>query len=382
MSTYLNPKTQIMTNQPTYVKTASYMFIFSITIAAMVIGRQFLIPIVIAMLLSFLLLPISSFLERKGLHRAIAIVISLICAFIIFGGLIYFLYFQILTFADDGPLLKEKLNEKLGDLQRYIFEHFKVSKWEQNKWIKEQTDSMIDSGGQYLTDVFAFTGNFLASVVVLPIYIFFMTMYRDKVKKFICKITPNENDSHVMKVASKTAKVSQKYIQGLLIDIGILAVLNSIGFLILGIDYAILLGVLAAVLNLIPYIGVLIGSIFPIMIALLTKDSSSAAFGALGVCLLVQFLDNNFLTPKIVGSSVSINPLATLISIIAGGMIWGVAGMMLFIPLLGMMKVICDGFPKSQPIGFLIGEEEEMNSIFMIKNIKMFSKNVKIENES
>ncbi len=368
-----------MINQPSYVKTASYMVIFALTIATLVIARQFLIPLVFAMLLSFLLLPISSFLERKGLHRAVAILISLVVAFIVIGGLMYFLYYQIRTFADDGPLLKEKLNEKMVELQKFISTKFKVSQWEQDKWLKKQTTNMMESGGQYITNVFAFTGNILAGVVVLPIYIFFMAMYRDKIKKFICKVTPNEKDSHVMNVASKTAKVSQKYIKGLLIDISILAVLNSTGFLILGIDYAILLGVLAAILNLIPYVGVLIGSIFPVMIALLTKDSTSVAFGALGVCLVVQFLDNNFLTPKIVGSSVSINPLATLIAIIAGGMLWGIAGMILFIPLLGMMKVIFDSFPLSQPFGYLIGEEEEMKSIF---NIKKFHKNVSIEKET
>jgi len=368
-----------MTTQPSYVKTASYMVIFVITIATLVLARQFLIPIVFAMLLSFLLLPISKFLERKGIHRMIAILISIICALIVIGGLLYFLYFQMKTFADDGPLLREKLNEKMGDLQKYISINFKVSKWEQNKWMKEQSSNMVNSGGQYLSGVFAFTGNILASVVVLPIYIFFMTMYREKVKKFICKVTPNEKDSYVMKVASKTAKVSQKYIQGLLIDISILAVLNSTGFLLLGIDYAILLGVLAAILNLIPYVGVLIGSIFPVMIALLTKDSTSVAFGALAVCLVVQFLDNNFLTPKIVGSSVSINPLATLIAIIVGGLLWGLAGMMLFIPILGMLKVIFDSFPLSQPLGFLIGEEDEMKSIFTIKK---FHKNVIIEKET
>jgi len=197
-----------------------------------------------------------------------------------------------------------------------------------------------------------------------------MTLYKDKVKTFICKITPAEENNHVLEVARKTAKVSQKYIQGLLIDIAILAVLNSVGFLILGIDYAILLGIIVAILNLVPYIGVLIGSLIPFFIALLTKDSSAAAFGAIGVCIVVQFLDNNFLTPKIVGSSVSINPLATLLAIIIGGMLWGIAGMMLFIPVLGMAKVILDGFTSTQPFGYLIGEEEKMKSTVNLDFLK------------
>ena len=359
-----------MTNQPTYVKTASYLIIFFLTVTILILGKQFLIPLVLAILLSFLLLPVSSFFERRGVHRGIAIVLSLIVALIILGGFLYFIYFQIMMFADDGPLLKEKLTEKITELQKYISSHYKVSKWEQNKWLKEQTDGMVDSGGKYLSSIFSVTGSILAAFALIPIYIFFMTLYRDKIKLFMCKITPNEKDSHILEVARKTASVSQKYIRGLLIDIALLSVLNSIGFLLLGIDYAILLGILAAILNLVPYIGVLVGSIFPFMIALLTKDSTSAAFGAIGVCVVVQFLDNNFLTPKIVGSSVSINPLATLIAIIVGGLIWGIVGMMLFIPLLGMMKVILDSFPKSQPFGYLIGEESEMKSMMSFKKIQ------------
>jgi predicted PurR-regulated permease PerM len=159
-----------------------------------------------------------------------------------------------------------------------------------------------------------------------------------------------------LEVVGKISKITQHYLSGLLIDIAILSVLNSTGFLLLGLDYAILLGVLAAVLNIIPYIGVMVGSLFPVAIALLTKDSVMVAAGALAVCVVVQFVDNNFITPKVVGSSVNLNPLATLLILIAGGLVWGVAGMMLFIPLLGMLKVVFDNVEKLKPYGYLIGE--------------------------
>ena len=180
-----------------------------------------------------------------------------------------------------------------------------------------------------------------------------------ELKSILQKLVPESQNKHVIGVIGTTAKVSQKYIQGLLIDIGILAVLNYIGFQLLGIEHAILLALMAAILNLVPYIGVFIGSVFPFAMAILTKDESWVAFAAVGVCVVVQFLDNNFITPKVVGSSVSINPLATLLAIIVGGFVWGVMGMMLFIPLLGMAKVVMDSFPASQPFGYLIGEEEE-----------------------
>jgi len=349
-----------MKSQTFFSQTAYFLITLSLTVCILIVARQFLIPIAMAMLFSFLLLPISRFLENKGIHRVVAIIVSILFAFLVLGALGFFVYYQIANFADDGPLLREKLNEKITELQKYVYQHYKISRGEQNRWFHEQSDALLDSSGKYISNIFAFTGNFIASFTLIPIYIFFMTLYRDKIKVFLCKITPTIHNDHIIAVARKTAKVSQKYMQGLLLDIGILAVLNSIGFLLLGVPYAILLGILLAILNLIPYIGVLIGSCIPFMMALLIQDSTSAAFGAMGVCVAVQFIDNNFLTPKIVGSSVSINPLATLLSIVVGALLWGVAGMMLFIPLLGMAKVILDSFPQSQPIGYLIGEETRM----------------------
>jgi len=343
-------------------QTASFLLVIGLVIAILVAGRTFLIPIAIAMLFSFLLLPVSRFMENHGLHRVLAILVSLLLAVVVLTGIGYFMYHQVANFADDGPQLKKELNEKIEDIQKYVYRNYQVSHGEQKKWINEQTDLLLDSSGQYLSGIFAFTGNLVASITLMPIYIFFMTLYRDKIKVFLCKVTPTVQNDHILSVAHKTAEVSYKYIRGLFIDIAILAVLNSVGFLILGIDYAILLGILVAVLNVVPYIGVIIGSIIPFAIALLTGESSAVAFGTIGVCIAVQFVDNNFLTPKIVGSSVSINPLATLLSIILGGMLWGIAGMMLFIPLLGMAKVICDSFPATQPFGYLIGEEAKMKS--------------------
>jgi len=349
-----------MISESSSYKTAANLLSFVLILAILIIGRPFLIPITIAILFSFLLLPISVFLEKKGMPRELAIILSLLVSFTVLALLVTFIYFQIMIFVEDAPALKDKLNDRIVEIQRYIARNFNFSRWEQKQWYKEQSEIIMKSGGSYITDIFSFTGELIATLTLLPIYIFFITYYREKIKKFICRITPQTQDGHLIAVVQKTAKVSQKYIKGLLIDIVILAVLNSTGFLILGIEHAILLGSLAAILNLIPYVGVLIGSIFPFLLALLTKDSTSVALGAVGVCVIVQFLDNNFITPKIVGASVSINPLSTLVAIIAGGMIWGLAGMMLFIPLLGMLKVILDGFEATRPYGFLIGEEDDL----------------------
>ncbi len=338
------------------------MFLIIMIAFVLYVGSSFLIPVSIGVLLTFLLMPISRWLESKRVPRTIAIILSIIFMMVVVIGLLLFLSSQFMSFSADMPLLKEKLAEKFAIFQQMFENRFNVSEGKQIAWLEKQMIARMESSGQIFKNIFSATGNFLAAATLIPIYIFFFTFYRHKFKDFVKLVTPTDQHDLTITVMRRTSEVSQKYLVGLLIDISILGVLNSIGFLILGINHAILLGVIAGLLNIIPYIGVLIGSIFPIIMALLTKDSIWIAGGALGVCVFVQFLDNNFITPKVVGSAVSINPLATMIALLIGGALWGVAGMMLFIPFLGMLKVIFDNVEQFRPYGFLIGEEQEIKS--------------------
>jgi predicted PurR-regulated permease PerM len=356
---------------PLYIRILCYLLITWLVVTGLVVGRELLIPLSLGILLAFLLMPLSRLLEGKGVPKAISIILSILVMIIGLSGIVVFLSTQFLSFSEEIPLLRESLEAKFAVIQHYISENFNVSEQRQIEWLEEQLAGVLSSSGQIFGDLFSATGSVLAAAALIPIYIFFFIYYRHKILTFLRLLTPPEKHQWVSDVMHKTSRVSQKYLTGLLIDIIILAILNSIGFLLLGINHAILLGVVAAILNIIPYIGVMIGSIFPIAMALLTHDNIWVAAGALGVCVAVQFLDNNFITPNIVGSAVSINPLATIIALLLGGMIWGVVGMMLFIPFLGMLKVVLDNVESLKPVGYLIGEEELMlkqkKQIFRIK---------------
>lgn len=356
-----------MKEYPVYVRVLCYMLIIWLTLTGLAEGRELLIPLALGILLAFLLIPVTRALESKRVPKVPSILLSILLMILVFGGLIFFLSSQFLSFSEEIPLLKTQLELKFTAIQNFITENFNISKREQLQWIQDQLSGAIASSGQVFGSIFSATGNFLAAAALIPIYIFFFIYYRHKIIDFVKLMTPQEKHEWVLETIHSTSRVSQKYLVGLLIDITILSVLNSIGFLLLGINHAILLGVVAAILNIIPYIGVLIGSIFPIAMALLTHDSIWVAVGAFAVCVFVQFLDNNFITPAVVGSAVSINPFATIIALLIGGMVWGVAGMMLFIPYLGMLKVILDNNEKWRPYGYLIGEEE----LFRKKKKKM-----------
>lgn len=335
------------------------LVMIALVIAFMVVGKSILLPLAIAILFTFLLLPVSMKLEKWGLHRGISIVLSLIMAVIVVAGLMYFFYTQVAMFASDWPELSKQMTGKIDQLYQFINEKFNYSRTEQKNFFNERLTSIGESASQYIMSVFTATGSFIASAAIIPIFIFFLTYYRDKFRHFVKLAFKDDHKSdHAIDILRKISVVSQKYIKGLFIVVIILAVLNSAGFLILGLKHAILFGVLLAFLNIIPYIGVMVGSILPIAMALITEDQIGIAIGVAGVAVFVQFLENNFITPNVVGSSVSINPFTAILALLVTALIWGVPGMIIALPFTGMMKVAFDNVEQLKPYGFLMGEEK------------------------
>lgn len=343
--------------QPLYFRLTIQLLLIGLIIAFMVLAKNILIPLTIAIVFTFLLLPVSEKLQQWRIPKAVAILLSIFIALAAFTALIYFFYSQVVSFANDWPELQKAFNEKWKSIQQFISETFNVSRHEQQVWLKSKIEESASTGGVLVLGIFSATTSFLASFALIPIYIFFLSWYKEKFKEFIRLITAEDKHEQALDVAKKVSLVSQKYLVGIFLDVVILSVLNSTGFMILGLQHAILFGVLASILNIIPYIGVLIGSILPVLMALLTKDSMSYAVGVLGICLFVQFLDNNFITPYVVGSSVSINPLTATIVLVGSALIWGIPGMVLCMPLTGMAKVLFDNIESMKPYGFLLGEE-------------------------
>lgn len=346
-----------ISEQPFYFRAAIQLFLAGLVVAFLILAKNILIPFTIALVFTFLLLPVSKRLEHWRVPKVLAILISITLAFAVVVSLLYFFYSQVLSFVNDWPVLKETLAAKWESLQIFISETFHVSRLEQQVWLKTKIQENASTGGVLVLGIFSATTSFLASFALIPIYIFFLTLYREKFKEFIRLVTKEDKNDQALLLVKKVSVVSQKYLVGIFLDVFILSILNSSGFLILGLPHAILFGVLASLLNIIPYIGVLIGSILPIMMAFLTKDAMAYPLAVLGICLFVQFLDNNFITPYVVGSSVSINPLTATLVLVASSLIWGIPGMILCMPLTGMAKVVCDHIDSLKPYGFLLGEE-------------------------
>ena len=332
------------------------LFIFLAVLAILIMGKDLLLPLMIAIFFTFLLYPISRKFESFKIPRALSIIVSILFSIIIFGGLIYFFINQLNSFSEDLPQLKNQIAIKGSRVLEWIELRTNISQENQILWLKEKAVDSAKSSPEMLMGIFTSTGSFIASLALIPFYIFFLTYFREKYKRFIILVA-EENNKKAIEIIKKISLVSRRYLKGIFLDVLILSVLGSIGYLILGIEHAILFAVLAAMLNIIPYIGVLIGSLLPVLMALITKDDIGYAFGAIGVAVFVQMIDNNFISPYVVGSSVSINPLTAIIALIIGALVWGTAGMILSIPLTGMLKVVFDNIDSLKPYGYLIGEE-------------------------
>lgn len=365
--------------------------LIGLIITLLIVGKPVLLPLAVATLFSFLLLPISQKLEKWRVPRAAAIILSIIVAIALVAGLIYFFYSQLLLFVNDWPELSKQISGKIDALYQIIHENFNYSKFEQRSWVNERITSLGASAGSYALGVFTATGSFMATVALLPIFIFFITYYRPKFAHFIKLVFKDDRAGEALSIIKEISSVSQKYLKGLMLDILILSVLNSTGFLIFGLEHAILFGVLLALLNIIPYVGVLIGSILPITMALITQDQFSVVLGVAGVCVFVQFLDNNFITPNVIGSSVSINPLASILALTVSALVWGMVGMIIALPFVGMLKVAFDNIEPLKPYGYLIGEEKDykrneilVRRIFSLRSrfTKKMEGDIKSENDS
>ncbi|TPE45838.1 AI-2E family transporter [Pontibacter mangrovi] len=336
-------------------------------------AREFLYPILMAVLFSYLLYPVGKWLETKGLPRVLANFITVVGAMAIFIGALLLLYKQLIVFLSDFPELQEEAMHNLDRLQQNIDRRFGETNPEDKHWLQAQIGNALEMSGNFLKDILMATTGTLAKLGLMPVYIFLFLYYRNKFEAFVYRQTSEARQVAIRKVIAEISQVTKHYMAGVVRVILILCVLNSTGLLLIGVDYWLLLGLISAFINFIPYFGTLIGGAVPLLYTLLVQGDPHKALLVLLFFLLVQFTENNILTPNITGSKVNINPLFTILSIIVGGMIWGLPGMFLAVPYLGMFKVYCDHHEHLQGWSYMLGTEgTEQHALTFEKIKKMF----------
>ena len=321
--------------------------------------QSVLVPLLFSMLIAISLFPIARFLERWHIPRAIASLLAVILAILVFSGLIYLIVNQVLNIGRNGDDMLARAQSVLSTIMDWGHAQFGITENMVSEKVQEFTDNALSNASRYIQTAFSSIGGVLASVVLVPLFVFFMLYYRDFFREFFFRAFHDIEHVKVDEVLSNIYKAIQGYLVGLVTVMGIVAILNTIGLLVMGIQYAWFFGILAALLMLIPYIGIAIGSILPALFAIATKDSIWYSLGVIIWFQIVQFLEGNLITPNIVGSKVSINPLMAVVGLLLGGLLFGLAGLILALPLVAILKVLFDAMPAQKHFGFLIGEPEK-----------------------
>ena len=347
----------ISNNSPYYVKLGFKFLVIYFICYFIYISRGILIPFAFAVLLAVLLLPLASYLESKKLSRSLSIGISLILTVSAITILIYFLSTQISNFVDDIPSIKQHLHDHFETFQGWIKKTFHVSFRDQNEYLNNAAEKLKASGTGYLGNTFLSITETVMLLILLPIYTFLILYYRDHIKRFLFAVFRREHSDKVSCVIRESKTMIHNYMAGLMIEMAIVAVCNSAGLMLLGIRYGIFFGVLAAVLNIIPYIGMFTATLFTVLITLTTSSNTSDVIWVIVIMYGIHIIDVNILMPRIVASKLRINALISILGVVVGGALTGISGLFLSVPTIALLKIIFDQVDDLQPWGMLMGDD-------------------------
>lgn len=348
---------------PGYLKVLAILLLIIVIVYILITGRSLLIPLFLGGYIAMLMIPFCNWMEGKKIPRIFSAIISLLCAIVVILGILLVVILQVRSFSRDFYDVTDRLNNYLSELDMLATNVLGADLGVKDGIDKYQILNFLESNSDTVSSFLSSTIGSLAGVVLVPVFIFFMLIYRDHLGEFISKLFREHNEGDVKEKIRSLRKVVQFYILGVFKVMGILAVMNTTVLYILGVKHALFFGLFAALLNIIPYLGPFLGAILPFLFAFLTMDGLFYPFMIVVSFTVIQLIESNFLTPKIVGSNVNLNALVTFVGLLVGGAIWGVVGMILIIPTLAIMKRIFDLQESTKPFSFLFGEEQGLKKI-------------------
>lgn len=347
---------------PFYTKISSILIGLCLFVYVLYSTKSIVLPIIYSGVISILLSPIVEFLVKKKIKRILAITIAIVLAILFTGGIVFLLTNQFSMFTDAFPKMEVKINELIKQIEHWASVNFKINPAKINEGINKIKTDINNHSNELIGQTLVTITGLLIVVFLIPVYVFMMLYYQPLLLEFLRKLFTKIHQQKLEEVLLQTKTIIQSYLTGLLIEAIIVATLNVTALLIIGIDYAILLGITGALLNIIPFIGGIISVALPMFIALVTKDSYVYILFVLLSYMCIQFFDNHFITPKIVASKVKVNALIAVIVVICGGALWGIPGMFLSIPLTGIVKVIFEHIDPLKPWAFLLGDTMPISS--------------------
>ncbi|HSV77237.1 MAG TPA: AI-2E family transporter [Bacteroidales bacterium] len=341
---------------PNYARLVTILLGIVLVVFVMKMAKSVFVPLLVSGLLAVSITPMAGWFEKRKLPRALSSVLSVVILLGLLFVIGYIMYNQVIGLTGELGIIEQRLREIFDDIDRFVAQYVEgILPTAQVGNIQDTLVNYISGNLANITQGAIATITSLTILLIFPVYIFLFLYYRNFLFKFVLMVFSDKYRESVKQVAAKVQQIVRNYIVGMFIVICILAVIYSILLYSLGIRHALFFALFAAILNVIPYVGPFIGATLPITFALFTTDSLWYPIGIFAAFYVIQSIEGNYLTPKIVGSKVSMNPFMTIVALFVGNFIWGLAGMILFIPGMAILKVIFDAIPGMEPYGFLLG---------------------------
>jgi len=340
-------------NLPAFISARAILLIVALSIL-LYFGKSLFVPISYGLFIAIVLYPLARWLELRKWPRSLAITLCLLIIVVLFIAIVSLLVVQINVFKKDLPVLNQKLQPAILSLQQWLYGVFGISISSQKDWWQNMLQSMGDNAGNIAQNVLSITANSLFTLFIIPVYSALFLYNRGTFVQFIEEAAGANTRVEVRKILNEITSTYFNFIKGMVMVYIIVGVLNSLGLMALGIRYAILFGMLTAIMTIIPYIGIFISALLPISVAWITKDSIWYPVGVIAVFGFVQYLEANLIFPKVVATQIKVSTWATLVAMMIGGILWGVSGMILFIPFAGVLKIISDHVPSWKPVNTLL----------------------------
>lgn len=335
-------------------KLAKYLLVCILAGFILYFGQTLFIPVLYGLFVAIVLYPVCSWLEKHHFSRSFAITAGLLMVAVLFALLIWLLGMELKAIGKDLPELRSKISPGLRALQQWLANNFNISIAAQNDWWQHSLDKISGGFVGMLTGAFGKTVSSLFMLFITPVFSALFLYNRRDFVLALEKMAGKRYEDKLHGILRNTIHSYYQFVKGMILVYIIVGILNSIGLLLLGIEHAILFGFLTSIMTIIPYIGIMISALLPITVAWITKSSLLYPLGVIGVFTFVQYLEANVIFPRVVATQLNISTWATLVAIIGGGILWGVNGMILFIPFVGILKILTDYFPEMETLNILL----------------------------
>ncbi len=357
-----------------FAKMVNPLLCFVLVVVILYFGQHVLVPLAFSCLLAILLSSPSRTLEKWGVSRGFAGMICLLVTLVVFFVVFYFISSSVVSFKNDFPAMVKNMQQAITDLQLWLEQKFHLSTDKVHELFNSSASDMLPSASVVINKALStVSGGFLTMLIVF-LQTFLLLLYRSLIVRFFVYSFAEEFSGRIYNIMERIKYVIRSYIVGLAIEMAVVAIAYSGALFILGVKYALLLGIIGALLNLIPYIGIFIACILTALVTFSTNHASTVLWSTV-VILLIHLTDSNILLPRIVGSKVRINALATIVGVIIGGAVWGIPGMFLAVPIMAILKVVFEDVPPLFSLAILMDDDGEMEE--KEKNIKKIVKKVK-----